>query len=155
MQPVGVIGARPPTGRPRSAGGSCVAFDDVVVGALLGKLAPAPPNPTAKAITVAPPNSEIAFLASDFMSFGMLQRVVFVDLPSHAETHTGQGFGRAELGQWIAVSVRSTERLWCVLGFVNETSTVKAGNAAGGSSRCSTVGAASVNGWSWGRLRRV
>jgi hypothetical protein len=65
------------------AGGACVAFDDVVVvalvdKALLGKLAPAPPNPTVKAIMVAPPNSETAFVASDFMRFATLHRVVIV-----------------------------------------------------------------------------
>jgi hypothetical protein len=50
------------------AGGACVAFDDVVVvalvdKALLGKLAPALPIPTVKAIMVAPPNTETAFVA--------------------------------------------------------------------------------------------
>jgi hypothetical protein len=103
------------------AGCACVAFDDVVVAlvdeALPGKLAPAPPIPTVKAIMVAPPNSETVFVALDFMRFMrsvMLHRVVmvvdFVSLPAR-RLNTGHGFWRAELGEWIAVSVRSTERL--------------------------------------------
>jgi hypothetical protein len=91
MQPVGVADARLPVAPPRTAGagveGACIAFDDVVVVALLGKLPPTPPNPTAKAIIVAPPISEMAFLASDFMRSGILHRVVFVPAGARGDSH--------------------------------------------------------------------
>lgn len=79
MQPAGVADGRLPVWCPRMAGsrGACVAFDDVVVVvALLGKLPSVPPNPTARATMAAPPNSEIAFVASDFIRIEILHRVV-------------------------------------------------------------------------------
>jgi hypothetical protein len=71
MHPVGVADARRSVEPPRTAGAgdACVALDNVAVVALLGVLLPTPPNPTANAIMVAPPTSEIAFVASDFISF--------------------------------------------------------------------------------------
>jgi hypothetical protein len=70
MQPLGDAAARPsarpvlPAADEASAGAT---FDAVAV--RVGMLPVLPPNPTAKAITVALPISEIVFVASDFIRF--------------------------------------------------------------------------------------
>jgi hypothetical protein len=73
-------------------------LDDVVI-VPLGELPPTLPNPTAKAIIAAPPNSEIAFVASVFMSSWILRGVVLHALASRGANRHRQGFGHAKSRQ--------------------------------------------------------